>query len=234
MAAVVIKEHSQSGRGWAQLSRVQLSATPWPAACQASLSITNSHPPKIYNVKPTNHKALVPKGFMKVALCFCGNGGRRMPKNRQGRGKTNFYLMIHLLSNSFFEVRLPKAVLCFPLNVNQNCIKTNTRRTGGYPNFRTKKWNNLSEELEPRCSSSQAHILSAAAIADFTAKYVQLPFYSRGIQICKLSFFPPNKLSSLFSFKHIISTTHFLHTKTKETLFLRTLWEEKKSGSKYC
>lgn len=40
--------------------------------------------------------------------------------------------------------------------------------------------------------------------------------------------FSPQLSQFTFSFKHIISTTHFPHTKTKETLFLRTLWEEKK------
>ena len=44
------------------LSSVQLSATPWTAACQASLSITNSRsPPKpmsIESVMPTNHLIL--------------------------------------------------------------------------------------------------------------------------------------------------------------------------------
>ena len=44
------------------LSRVQLSATPWTAACQASLSITNSQsPPKTLSIEsmtPSNHLIL--------------------------------------------------------------------------------------------------------------------------------------------------------------------------------
>ena len=57
----VLIEHSQFSSDQS-LSRVQLFATPWTAACQASLSITNTQsPPKpmsIESVMPSNHLIL--------------------------------------------------------------------------------------------------------------------------------------------------------------------------------
>ena len=60
---LVLKEIKKSKFSSVQsLSRVQLFATPWTAACQASLSITNSQsPPKpmsIKSVMPSNHPIL--------------------------------------------------------------------------------------------------------------------------------------------------------------------------------
>ena len=86
------------------LSRVRLFATPWTAACQASLSITNSRsPPKpmsIESVMPSNHLILC-RPFFSFAQSFPASGS---------------FQMSQLLSSGGQSIRVSASTSVLPMN----------------------------------------------------------------------------------------------------------------------
>ena len=109
------------------LSRVQLSATPWIAACQPSLSITNSQslpkPMSIESVMPSSHLILcrpllfLPSIFPRIRVFpmsqLFARGGQSiavsastsvLPMNNQDWSPLGWTAWISLQSNGFLEV----------------------------------------------------------------------------------------------------------------------------------